>query len=128
MSLPQQTLFERIVARLHHAAAAVRAIGRRRVEIRGTPRLRRFLLLFVFLNIWPLAFFLSKDPQGVFSLPFFVWGYVAGVPLQALGFPQFRITDWGPHLEGPWAYGAILFFWTTVAYAGSWRPTNRFSA
>jgi|ERR1043166_1151770 hypothetical protein len=127
MSMPQQTLFGRIITRLSHAAVAVRAMGRRRVEIRGTPRVRRFLLLFAIVNIWPLGFHLSRSlleseaVSVVFGIPFLIWVNVPGIPLQSLGFPQFRITDFGPYPEGPLAYGAILFFWTIVAYIGSWR-------
>jgi len=128
MSVPQQSLFSRIVARLRSATAVVRSIGRHRVDIRQTPRVRRFLLLFVFVNIWPLGFLLSKhllDSEAlsvVFGIPFLIWVNVPGIPLQSLGFPQFRLTDFGPYPEGPLAYGAILFCWTIAAYAASWRP------
>jgi len=128
MSLPQQTLFSRIVARLRSAAVVAASIGRRPVEIRKSPRVRRFLLLYAFVNIWPLGFLLSKhllDSEAlsvVFGIPFLIWVNVPGIPLQSVGFPEFRVTDFGPYPEGPLAYGAILFCWTIVAYVGSWRP------
>ena len=131
--MSQQTLFSGIAARLRSGAVAVASIGRRRVEIRKNPRVRRFLLLFAFLNIWPLCFLLSKhllDSEAlsvVFGIPFLIWVNGPGIPLQSLGFPAFRVTDFGPYPEGPLAYGAILFCWTIVAYAGSWRPKKSVS-